>query len=683
MHEPTRFGGFLLLKKLSEDPLGETYRAGRIVEGAVAELVLLRTYGLAGSSSELVEVLREEAAAGRRRIRGPSLVYPLSGGEVGGVPYAVYEYSTGWSLLHLIEATRAGFAHLERDHGLLVVERLAKGLALVHQADPAAGRNHHGFVVPQNVRLSAEGEIGLMGFELGPTFARLASSGRISEVHPFLSPEVRSGAVPTPADDVYSLGAVLWQLLIGQPPPLETASGVAASLAAARMSNNEVLPAGLGELLQSSLAPRRVRFPDANHWHRKLSEWMGRNEVKTTHFDLAFFIHEVFRNSVRREEEEIERERRLDMSPPPEPGGPEISDIILRPDLSGMVQRPPLAAQMSDATPAAGPEPERSPGRSKAPLLALAAVLLAAVAGGWYWLGRGRAPESAPPPVQAPPPRRPAPSPAPPSDELQIAQGELERLVQERARGLSDQIAAEYDEQIRSLREQLRAAQKAEAQAALEASRRAEPTAGSGGDGAAARPGPADAAVEERPGRPAEGPAVAASKTSPEAPEPAPEPPPPEAAATVAEVPPPSAPPPSAPPPVPSSVLPSSTPPPSEPAPAAPPPSAPARPRETAAAPSPSPREAVKPPRRLRMPEARYPERARQYRKEATVLVKVLVDTDGTVIDAQPVLKEADTFGFFQEAVRAARGAEFTPAESGGLPVRMWTTVVITFKLTN
>ena len=80
------------------------------------------------------------------------------------------------------------------------------------------------------------------------------------------------------------------------------------------------------------------------------------------------------------------------------------------------------------------------------------------------------------------------------------------------------------------------------------------------------------------------------------------------------------------------------------------------------------------------MPKPLFPNRARQYRKEATVLIKVLVDADGKVVEARPVIDKPDPYGFFESAIQAARLAKFRPARSEGVPIQMWTTVVISFK---
>ena len=271
-----------------------------------------------------------------------------------------------------------------------------------------------------------------------------------------------------------------------------------------------------------------------------------------------------------------------------------------------------------------------------------------------------------PPPVQAPPPPPPPPPPQP-SEDLQIAQLELERLIEEQAAGLGDKIAARYDEEIRSLREQLKAAQAAEdaaLAAALEESPQADGTppatdTGSAAPASSVEPPAVEPPADEPPADEFPGEAAETSPTEPPAPAEAADVEPIASEPSPADVAPEPAPPPQVEPPPPQIEPP---PPQIEPP---PPPTAPV----------------VIPPQRLSLPEPRYPVRAQQQNKEATVLIKVLVDTRGKVLDAQPVVNKPDPYGFFREALNAARKAQFKPALSDGKPIQMWTTVVIAFKM--
>src|SRR6185503_8637537 len=53
MNIPEEFGKYLLLKKLTEDALGETFRAGRVGrEGTMEQVVLLRVFNGKGVDGE-------------------------------------------------------------------------------------------------------------------------------------------------------------------------------------------------------------------------------------------------------------------------------------------------------------------------------------------------------------------------------------------------------------------------------------------------------------------------------------------------------------------------------------------------------------------------------------------------------------------------------------------------------
>lgn len=642
MQEPTRFGNYLLLKKLGEDPLGGTYRAARIEGEALGQLVFLRIFSISAIDAKALVASMREYSDSAVRLKAPGVTHAVDCGAVSGVAYAAYEYVTGWDLKELLRTAEASFSPLERDHALLLAERIAKGLDVVHQGDPSTVRPCHGFLTPQSVVVTSEGEIHLIGFESASFLAGAMAQGQLSsDLRCYVSPELRGGAPVGPPDDIYALGAILWELLMGVPPSSDGA-GMAAGLASAKLASGGPLPAGLGELLQSSLAAVRARTPRAGAWHKQLTDWMTRNEVATTHFDLAFSVHEMFRKRIQAEEQELEAEKSIDLRPKlaPAPAAP-----------PAVTPAPPVAT--GTASSAAVPALERTdvvippaPRKSgKGMLLAVAALVVVLAGVGWFLLSRrSEGPEvavAAPPPVETP---AAAPAEPPRSEGLKMAELELERLVRERAEAVGEQISAEYDEHIRSLQEQLREAQAAEEEArrlALES-----------------------AAVET---------------------------PPPSAPAPPVETPPPPAPPEAAPPqavaPPAESVTPpaeaapprEATPPPPTPAP--PPPTTTVRASSTVPPPPPPREPVVIPPHLERIPEPIYPLRARKLKKEATVLVKVLVDADGSALDAKPVVDATDTFGFIQAALKAARGATFQPATTDGVPTKMWTTVVIAFKM--
>ena len=70
---------------------------------------------------------------------------------------------------------------------------------------------------------------------------------------------------------------------------------------------------------------------------------------------------------------------------------------------------------------------------------------------------------------------------------------------------------------------------------------------------------------------------------------------------------------------------------------------------------------------------------AQRLKKAATVDIKVLVDENGRVIDAQRAGAKAG-FGFDEAALEAARRAQFKPAMKDGVRVKMWYTLRVAFQ---
>lgn len=81
------------------------------------------------------------------------------------------------------------------------------------------------------------------------------------------------------------------------------------------------------------------------------------------------------------------------------------------------------------------------------------------------------------------------------------------------------------------------------------------------------------------------------------------------------------------------------------------------------------------------LPRPEYPRSARRRGHEGGTIVKVLVDTDGDVIDLD-IFKSSGYMELDQAAIKVAWRAKFTPAIFNGQPVRVWVSIPIKFVLT-
>jgi predicted ATPase len=134
-------------------------------------------------------------------------------------------------------------AHLE-DQGPLGEEEiiligldLCRALSAVHAAGLV-----HGDVKATNAMIEKGGRIVLMDFGAARPWGKSGSDGRVFGSPLTMAPEILAGAAPTPAADLYSLGALLYQLASGRPP------FTAQSLAELRTSHQEGSRPQLSEL---------------------------------------------------------------------------------------------------------------------------------------------------------------------------------------------------------------------------------------------------------------------------------------------------------------------------------------------------------------------------------------------------------------------------------------------------
>ena len=256
---------------------------GRLGEGASAviyaarDLVLEREVALKiprlalGAEPGAAERIAQEARAAAR-LHDPHIVTVYDVVEDDGRPVIVMERVAGRSLAHILsERGKLPFAQ-----ALTIGEGVALALAHAH----AAGIIHRD-VKPSNV-LVADGDAKLTDFGVARALAleqaRLTQTGMIvGSVH-YLAPELVAGGEPSPASDLYALGAVMYQMVSGK-PPFGGEDPVAIALAHGRdpvpsTAELEGVPPEFARLLERLLAKNPAERPvDAKSVAEEFATW--------------------------------------------------------------------------------------------------------------------------------------------------------------------------------------------------------------------------------------------------------------------------------------------------------------------------------------------------------------------------------------------------------------------------
>jgi tRNA A-37 threonylcarbamoyl transferase component Bud32 len=188
--------------------MSTVYRAfDTVLERQVAIKLMHREIA---SDSDQLERFRREARA-VAQLNHPNIVGVIDAGEDAGTPYIVLEFVEGETLKERI-----------RRHGRLPIsEAVAYAIEIARALGAAhARRIVHRDVKPQNVLIDEEGTAKVTDFGIARSLAEegLTADGRVLGTTDYVSPEQALGRPVGPQSDLYSLGVVLFEMLVGDVP---------------------------------------------------------------------------------------------------------------------------------------------------------------------------------------------------------------------------------------------------------------------------------------------------------------------------------------------------------------------------------------------------------------------------------------------------------------------------------
>jgi serine/threonine protein kinase len=232
-----------LLERLEPSGPGDLYRARDTRLGRTVALRLLPADFTTGSDSRAALIAQARAMT---VLSHPNVTTLFDAGEHDGCVYLAFEFLKGQSL----RAEMAGRP--------LKVQRAVE--AAIQIADAIADAHANGFVhgglSPESVAMTQRGHAKIPAFELA-AHGGFDSAGGPGEVRllDYLAPEEAGGQPADDRSDIYSVGAILYEMLTARRP---NPKGAAAPSAA-----NHHVPPELDDLVLRAVAPNPASRPQS------------------------------------------------------------------------------------------------------------------------------------------------------------------------------------------------------------------------------------------------------------------------------------------------------------------------------------------------------------------------------------------------------------------------------------
>jgi eukaryotic-like serine/threonine-protein kinase len=210
--EPASFAGgrYRVKKLLGEGGKKKVYLAHDTVLDRDVAFAQIKTEKL--DEDARTRIKREAQAMGRLGDH-PNIVAVHDFGEDEGRPYMVLPLLSGGDVEDLI--AQLPDHRLPLDQAIGIAKAVCSGLAFAHSKGII-----HRDLKPGNVWLSADGtaQIGDFGLAVAVDLSRLTDSGIIMGTLAYMPPEQAMGGTVTPKADLYSLGAMLYEMVAGRRP---------------------------------------------------------------------------------------------------------------------------------------------------------------------------------------------------------------------------------------------------------------------------------------------------------------------------------------------------------------------------------------------------------------------------------------------------------------------------------
>jgi serine/threonine-protein kinase len=210
-----------MTRKIAEGGMGLVYEANQLGAGNFKKVVAVK---LIREEYSAIEEFQNNFIGEARLVADlihTNIVQTYHLGQIGGQYFMVMEYVRGVNLEQFLDEHRKFGKALPTDLAAFIVSRVARGLAYAHTKCDRDNRHLnivHRDIGPKNIMMAFEGDVKLTDFGIAKALDLMYNEeGKvIAGKDEYLSPEQANYEITDARADLFPLGIVLTELLLGR-----------------------------------------------------------------------------------------------------------------------------------------------------------------------------------------------------------------------------------------------------------------------------------------------------------------------------------------------------------------------------------------------------------------------------------------------------------------------------------
>jgi TonB family protein len=322
MSKYEKLGGFLLFDKVEEDKLSKNFVAGQILNNQIQQIHWIKKFdhSLSAMPDFILDMNQEMEVL--KALSNPALIRPGDVVKDKAEFAAIFDYFEGKSLRSVLQKCAQEGYPFTADHALLIASRVCAALEYLHSKKVKDQRLIHGYLSPETVFITYDGETKVLYLGLAQLLLKNpATRDRFLQTHKnYLAPEVVQMHKPDKAADIFSAGALLYEMLTGEPifakgRDINIPQTIDQALMHNQSGDKIPVPDEIKKALQQAMAADPAqRFNSIGELRKILDQQLFTSDYSPTTFNLAFFMNSLFRENMDQEGKNIKDYKKVDVA---------------------------------------------------------------------------------------------------------------------------------------------------------------------------------------------------------------------------------------------------------------------------------------------------------------------------------------------------------------------------------